>query len=127
LQLPFLDLVCFNVYLESEERFESYLARLQNIAGDKPLLLTELGFTSNDGAAMGATSGPVDKQEQADLYEAFFRFWQTHGGDWMKGAFLWDWNPTAQADDATSYTIQGKPAENVVAKWFGATKGSAQR
>src|SRR3989441_3636735 len=28
LHLPFLDLVCFNVYLESPERFEAYLARL---------------------------------------------------------------------------------------------------
>jgi len=33
LRLPFLDFVCFNVYLESQDRFEAYLARLQNIAG----------------------------------------------------------------------------------------------
>src|SRR2546430_1616806 len=44
LQLPFLDLVCFNVYLESQERFEAYLARLQNIAGDRPLIMSELGL-----------------------------------------------------------------------------------
>ena len=44
LQLPFLDLVCFNVYLESPERFEAYLARLQNIAGDRPLIMSELGL-----------------------------------------------------------------------------------
>ncbi len=35
LQLPFLDLVCFNVYLESQEPLEAYLARLQNLAGDR--------------------------------------------------------------------------------------------
>lgn len=46
LQLPFLDLVCFNVYLESQERLESYLARLQSIAGDRPLLMTEIGLDS---------------------------------------------------------------------------------
>ncbi|MBI2402688.1 MAG: glycosyltransferase [Gemmatimonadetes bacterium] len=46
LELPFLDLVCFNVYLESPERFEAYLYRLQNLAGDRPLLLTELGLDS---------------------------------------------------------------------------------
>src|SRR5256884_5070347 len=28
LRLPFLDLLCFNVYLESQERFDAYLARL---------------------------------------------------------------------------------------------------
>ncbi|HMH82891.1 MAG TPA: glycosyltransferase [Gemmatimonadales bacterium] len=46
LKLPFLDLVCFNVYLESQDRFEAYLARLQNIAGDRPLLMSELGLDS---------------------------------------------------------------------------------
>src|SRR5438445_808152 len=44
LRLPFLDFVCFNVYLESQERFEAYLARLQNIAGDRPLFMSELGL-----------------------------------------------------------------------------------
>ena len=43
-QLPFLDLVCFNVYLESPARFEAYLGRLQNIAGDRPLIMSELGL-----------------------------------------------------------------------------------
>jgi glycosyltransferase involved in cell wall biosynthesis len=46
LDLPFLDLVSFNVYLESRERLEAYLARLQNIAGDRPLLMSELGLDS---------------------------------------------------------------------------------
>ncbi len=46
LQLPFLDLLCFNVYLESPEKLESYLARLQNIAGDRPLILGEVGLDS---------------------------------------------------------------------------------
>ncbi len=46
LQLPFLDLVCFNVYLESQERFAAYLARLQNIAGERPLIMSELGLDS---------------------------------------------------------------------------------
>ena len=46
LQCPFADLVSFNVYLESMERFEAYLPRLQNLAGDRPLLITELGLDS---------------------------------------------------------------------------------
>jgi GT2 family glycosyltransferase len=44
LQLPFLDLVCFNVYLEDQDRFRAYLARLQNIAGDRPLIMSEVGL-----------------------------------------------------------------------------------
>jgi O-antigen biosynthesis protein len=46
LQLPFVDLVCFNVFLESGSDFKAYVARLQNIAGDRPLLITELGLDS---------------------------------------------------------------------------------
>jgi GT2 family glycosyltransferase len=46
LQLPFLDLVCFNVYLESQERFDAYLARLHNLAGDRPLVMAEIGLDS---------------------------------------------------------------------------------
>ncbi|MGH7729854.1 MAG: glycosyltransferase, partial [Candidatus Eiseniibacteriota bacterium] len=47
LECPFADLVSFNVYLESMERFEAYLPRLQNLAGDRPLLITELGLDSH--------------------------------------------------------------------------------
>jgi GT2 family glycosyltransferase len=44
LQLDFLDMICFNVYLESPEAFSSYLFRLQNIAGDRPLIMGEIGL-----------------------------------------------------------------------------------
>ena len=44
LQLPFLDFLCFNVYLENQDRFRAYLARLQNIAGDRPLVMSEVGL-----------------------------------------------------------------------------------
>jgi O-antigen biosynthesis protein len=46
LQLPFLDLVAFNVYVEDVRALESYLGRLQSLAGERPLLLTELGLDS---------------------------------------------------------------------------------
>ena len=46
LRLPFLDFFCFNVYLESREPLEAYLNRLQNLAGEKPLLMAEIGLDS---------------------------------------------------------------------------------
>jgi O-antigen biosynthesis protein len=46
LELPFLDVAAFNVFLERERTFESYLARLQNLSGDRPLLIAELGIDS---------------------------------------------------------------------------------
>jgi GT2 family glycosyltransferase len=46
LELPFLDFLCFNVYLEAQERLEAYLARLHNVAHDKPLVMAEIGLDS---------------------------------------------------------------------------------
>jgi GT2 family glycosyltransferase len=46
LELPFLDLTAFNVFLEQEEVFEAYMARLQNLSGDRPLLIAEVGVDS---------------------------------------------------------------------------------
>ncbi|HYN87715.1 MAG TPA: glycosyltransferase, partial [Ardenticatenaceae bacterium] len=46
LRLPFLDFVSFNVYLEAQDRLEAYLARLQNSAGDRPLVMAEIGLDS---------------------------------------------------------------------------------
>ncbi|HEY7158026.1 MAG TPA: glycosyltransferase, partial [Gemmataceae bacterium] len=44
LDLSFLDFVTFNVYLHDGETFRRYLYRLQNLVGEKPLLLGELGM-----------------------------------------------------------------------------------
>jgi GT2 family glycosyltransferase len=44
LGLSFLDFVTFNVYLHDLETFRRYLFRLQNLVGDKPLLLGEVGM-----------------------------------------------------------------------------------
>jgi GT2 family glycosyltransferase len=46
LQLSFVDFLSFNVYLETKEKLEGYLARLQSLAGDKPLLMAEVGLDS---------------------------------------------------------------------------------
>jgi hypothetical protein len=46
LNLPFVDLVCFNVYLEAQDRLEAYLPKLQTIAGDRPLVMSEVGMDS---------------------------------------------------------------------------------
>jgi GT2 family glycosyltransferase len=78
LQLPFLDFVCFNVYLEWQERLKAYLARLQNIAGDRPLLMSELGL---DGLRNG--EGAQAKVLDWQIRTAFA------GG--CAGAFVFSW------------------------------------
>ena len=57
LQLSFLDFISFNVYLEEPAKLEAYLARLQNIAKEKPLLMAEIGLDSRtNGEDTQATS-----------------------------------------------------------------------
>lgn len=56
------DFTAFNIYLEDAVDLENYLRRLQNVAGDRPLLLTEFGFNTFDRE----DSGRDLEQEQAD-------------------------------------------------------------
>jgi glycosyltransferase involved in cell wall biosynthesis len=47
LDLPFLDVVSYNIYLEREPEFRAYLDRLQTRAGERPLFLAEVGLDSH--------------------------------------------------------------------------------
>src|SRR5262245_9089085 len=92
LQLPFLDFVSFNVYLESQERFEAYLARLHTVAGTRPLLMTELGLDSmRHGAEAQARSldWQVRTSFAAGCTGAFVYAWTDR---WYRGgAEVHDW------------------------------------
>jgi GT2 family glycosyltransferase len=93
LQLPFLDFSCYNVYLEEENSLKDYLYRLQNIAGDGPLILGELGLDSRrNGALRQATV--LDWQIRAAFRvgcAGVFVFAWTD--EWFRGGFeVKDWD-----------------------------------
>jgi len=46
LELPFVDVYTFNVYLHNRPDFCAYLSRLQHLAGELPFVLTEFGKCS---------------------------------------------------------------------------------
>ena len=48
LPLEHLDFLTFNVFLEDRDDLRSYLTRLQHLAGDRPLMLGEVGLNSCD-------------------------------------------------------------------------------
>jgi GT2 family glycosyltransferase len=78
LQVDFTDFVCFNVYLHHQDAFRRYLSRLQNLAADKPLVLTEFGIDSiREG-----------QQAQADILD-----WQVKTGFDMgvAGTTIFSW------------------------------------
>src|SRR2546425_5536990 len=91
LELPFLDLVCYNVYLEKQPALDAYLSRLQNIAADRPMILSEIG---------------LDALRNGELAQASSLDWQIRtafaGG--CAGVFLFAWTDEwhragAQVDD----------------------------
>ena len=78
LDLPFLDFFCYNVYLETKEKLSAYLNRLHNLVGEKPLVLTEIGF---------------DSLRNGTDYQAFVLDWQvrTIFEKGFAGAFVFSW------------------------------------
>lgn len=59
LPLEELDFVTFNVFLEQRDDFRRYLSRLQHLAGDRPLVLGEVGVDA------GTTT--ADEQRQSEI------------------------------------------------------------
>ena len=73
------DFTGMNVYLEEEEQFTAYLPRLHNVAGDRPVLLSEVGFDSLRGG---------EEKQQAVL--SWFMDGGLHAG--MAGITLYAWS-----------------------------------
>lgn len=114
LDLSFVDFLSFNVYLESEERLAAYLARLQNIAGERPLVMAEIGLDSRRNGV----------EQQAAVLE-----WQvrTAFASGCAGAFLFAWTDEwhrggCEIDDwdfgLTDRARQPKPALETVKQAF---------
>ena len=115
LDLSFLDIVCFNVYLEDRRDYKDYLARLQNIAGDRPLILTEIGLDSRrNGLAEQAASIEWQIREAfAEGAAGTFVFAWTD--EWYRGGHnIEDWD-----FGITDRTRQPKAALSAVERAYG--------
>ena len=93
LELPFVDIASFNVYLEAEKTLRGYLARLHNLAEDKPLLMAEIGLDSrrNGAEEQARTLGwQVRTAFEAGCAGAFLFAWTD---EWYRGGFdIDDWD-----------------------------------
>jgi len=93
LELPFLDVCAFNVFLEQEGTFESYLARLQNLSGDRPLLITELGLDSRRNGAETQARVLESQVRQAFATGAAGTFVFSWTDEWHRGGHdVTDWD-----------------------------------
>src|SRR5205823_4446564 len=85
LDLSPFDFVTFNVYLHDVETFRRYLLRLQNLVGDKPLLLGEVGMDTlrhGEEAQARFLAGHLREGLLAGLAGAFVFSWTD---DWHTG------------------------------------------
>ena len=92
LDLSFADFATFNVYLHNRDTFRRYLFRLQNLVGDRPLLLGELGMdTLRNGEPTQAEflSGHLEEVALMGLAGAFVFAWTD---EWHTGGYdIQDW------------------------------------
>ena len=88
-----------------------------SLAYGKPLVFTEVGYRSADGANRApwdySASEPMDDGEQADCYAALYEAWLPESS-WMKGPFWWAWDVAPPGPGDTGYDPRGKPAEAVL-------------
>jgi len=115
LDLDFLDFVSFNVYLHREKDFRRYLSRLQNLAKDKPLVLTEFGIDSmHEGAVEQAEilSWQVRAAFESGVAGTCIFSWTD---DWFTGGFqVENW-----AFGLVDRQRHKKPAYQAVQKFYG--------
>ncbi len=92
LELPFVDFMSFNVYLETREKLEGYLARLQNIAGERPLVMAEVGYDSirnGDAAQCRTLDWQIRSTFGSGCAGVFIFSWTD---EWHRGGFdIEDW------------------------------------
>ena len=123
LELSFLDLLAFNVYLEDHDRFRAYLTRLQNLAGDKPLLMTEIGLDSlrnGEEAQAKSLDWQIRTAFEAGCAGTIIFSWTD---EWHRaGAEVEDW-----AFGITEKSRRPKPAATAVQKAFQETPFSPEQ
>lgn len=91
----------------------------------KPILLTEVGWCSQEGAAMAPwnyyqnqKATPEGLEEQRRLYEAFLKVWSNTPE--LLGVIWWEWSASEGGPNDFGYTPRNKPAEQVLRRWFAA-------
>lgn len=90
----------------------------------KPILFAEYGYQSANGAVgnhweVSQSADQVNMELQARAYQALYEvLWKE---PWFAGGFFWKWHFDERhgGPQDLSFTPQGKPAEAVIARWYG--------
>jgi hypothetical protein len=105
--------------------WEPHLKALERLSAriHRPVVFTEVGYRSSDRAAvqpwLWRTGDPTNLEQQARCYEAMFR--SVWNKPWFRGVYAWKWFPgfdTRKSPGDNNFTPQGKPAEEVLGRWY---------
>jgi O-antigen biosynthesis protein len=114
LPLPTIDFLTFNVFLDHEQDLRRYLTRLHHLAGDRPLVLGELGRH---------VETPADEAAHAEFLDAQLSVAAERG---VAGTCVFSWTDEWQVGDhpVTSWRFgltradrSARPALDVVQQW----------
>ena len=103
---------------------ENMLAAFRNwqAAWGKPVVFTEIGYRSGNGANRAPWDFELrltpDAAEQADCYAAALEVW-TREASWLRGVFWWSWSVPVPGSTDTGFDPRRKPAEDVLRQWQG--------
>ncbi len=87
----------------------------------RKIAFTEYGYRNADACAAEPwkeEGNTVNNKAQANAYEGFYESFAN--ADWFLGGFLWKWygeNNSGERNEI-DFTPQGKPAEEVIKKWY---------
>lgn len=107
------------------DAWQPILARLQTLSEKhrKPVLFTEIGYRSANGAAWRqweiSRDVPANPEAQRIAYEAFFEtVWPQ---PWVLGAYPWKWfsYPGHGRAEGNDYDFETKPAAEVIRRAYG--------
>jgi hypothetical protein len=90
---------------------------------NKPIILTEIGYSSYQGTTMHPWKGVTDEALDLDIQVIAYRaaFISFYGKPWLHGMFWHYWDPRSSwgGMNDRSMVPQNKPTEQVVQDWYG--------
>ena len=114
-----------------EKGWRKHIKKLETLhkTYKKPILFTEVGYRSDVSATIkpwewDSTFSILHKKKsdktQLLAFEALFN--QIWHKEWFAGVYIWQWDHRSTKENASKnldFSPRFKPAENIIAKWFG--------
>jgi hypothetical protein len=113
---------------ELQAAWTPWIARMRALhtSTGKPILLTEIGYTSRRGTAQAPATeghGAIDQAAQARAYDGTFR--ALGRIPWIDGMLIWDWSADGRQGPG-DYSPQGKQAQAVLSRWYGGASATGR-